>query len=88
MPAALAKPRRQPSAEPAAQRLGLDDEGERLHSVDLDHGDRLAKPRLELDVATDVHGLEILPTNLGHDLERPLAEVAALGVVDPDAAQG
>jgi hypothetical protein len=70
------------------QRVRLDEVRERPLPVDLDHRKRLAVGGLELGRAADVDPLEVAGANLVDDLERPLAEVAALCVVDPDAAQG
>jgi hypothetical protein len=42
-------------------------------------------------VAADIHEREVEPElllHLAHDLERPLAEVAALGVVERDPRAG
>ena len=92
MPATSARPFGEPSARPQSQSppqcVRLDEVGEGPLAVDLDHRDRLAVGRLELRVASDVDLLEVLAADLAHDLERPLAEVAAVGVVDADAAQG
>ena len=59
--------------------------------VDLDDGKELPVLPLELRIAADVHLLE-LERGLGTDLldhtSRPLAEVAAGGVVERDARYG
>ena len=91
MPATSASPTEEPSGElskPLTQRFGLDEVGERTLAVDLDHGERFAVPRLQFRVAADVHRLELCSAHLGDDGERPRAEVAIVGVVDDDAAQG
>ena len=88
MPATSARPFGEPSAQSPPQRVRLDEVGEGPLAVDLDHRDRLAVGRLEPGIAPDVDRLELLAADLAHDLERPLAEMAALGVVDPDPAQG
>ena len=65
--------------EPRAQRLRVDEVGERLLAVDLDHGQQLAVATFELGVAADVDDLEIeadLVANTLDDLERTLAEAA------------
>jgi len=57
---------------------------ERPLPVDLDHGEIPSIARLELPVSADVHEREVereFLLNRAHDLERPLAEVAVLGVV-------
>jgi hypothetical protein len=91
MPAASARPTEEPSGglrQPAPQRLGLDEVGERSLAVDLDDRNRLAIPLFELWLAADVDRFERAPTDLGDDLERSRAEVAAVGVVDDDPGQG
>ena len=91
MPATSARPTEEPSGglrQPAPQRLGLHEVGERSLAVDLDDRNRLAIPLFELWLAADVDRLERAATDLGDDLERPRAEVAAVGVVDDDPAQG
>ena len=60
---------------------------EDLLAVDLDDRDQLAVARLELGVAVDRDLVELefeLLAERAHLLERPLAEVAAPGVVDRD----
>jgi hypothetical protein len=75
-------------AEPAAQRVALDVVRERGLAVDLDNGEPLPIPRLQVGVAADVH-LAQLEWNLLADGEqvgpRPLAQMAALRVVERDA---
>ena len=92
MPATSARPFGEPSARPQSksppQRVRLDEVREGPLAVDLDHRDRLAVRRLERRVSSDVDPLELLAADLAHDLERPLAEVAALRLVDADPAQG
>ena len=59
--------------------------GEDLLAVDLDHGNQLAVATLELGVAVDRHLFELEPqlrVQSAHALERPLAEVTAVSVVD------
>jgi hypothetical protein len=61
---------------------------ERPLAVDLDHRQPLAVAGLELGVAADVDLAQlelVLPPQLGELPARPLAEMAALGVVDGDA---
>ena len=79
--------------EPGLERRRVDEVRERALAVDLDHREVLPVPRLELAIATDVHDEELEPElllRLVHDLERPLAEDAALGAVegDPPVAYG
>ena len=91
MPATSARPTEEPSGglrQPAPQRLGLHEVGERSLAVDLDDRNRLAIPLFELWLAADVDRLEGAATNLGDDLEGARAQVAALGVVDDDPTQG
>ena len=91
MPATSARPTEEPSGglrQPSPQRLGLHEVGERSLAVDLDDRNRLAIPLLELWLAADVDRLERAAADLSDHLERPRAEVAAVGVVDDDAAQG
>ena len=85
MPATSAPSFGEPSAQSPPQRGRLDEIGEGPLAVDLDHRNRLAVRRLESRVAADVDGLEVVAANLAHDLERPLAERAALRVVQADA---
>jgi hypothetical protein len=59
-----------------------------LLPVDLDDGQELAVPRLEIAVASDVDQLEVelgVPSNRLDDLERPHAEAAIGRVVKDDA---
>jgi hypothetical protein len=59
--------------------------GERADAVDLDYRDHLAVARLELQVAVDRDLVELesqLLLKRAHLRERPLAEVAALSVID------
>ena len=91
MPATSARPTEEPSGgfrQPAPQRLGLHEVGERSLAVDLDDRNRLAISLFEPWIAADVDRLERVATDLGDDLERPSAEVAAVGVVDDDPGQG
>jgi hypothetical protein len=88
MPATSARRPREPSAQPLSQRFRLDEVGEGSLAVDLDDGDRLAVGGLERGVAADVHELEIVAADLAHDLERPLAELAAVRPIEDDARQG
>ena len=91
MPATSARPAKEPSdglGQPPAQRFRLDEIGERALAVDLDHRKRFAISRLQGGVAADVHRLELVSADPGDDLERPRAEMAAVGVVDDDAIQG
>jgi hypothetical protein len=77
--------------EPRAQRLPVDEVGERLLAVDLDHRQQLAVAPFELDVAADVDDLEVEPdvvANTLDNLERTLAEAAVSRVVDRDASYG
>ena len=81
----------EPSANSSPQRVRSDEEGERGLAVDLDDGDPLSIPRLEVGVAGDVDELELERMLAAHGfdyLERPLAEVTARGVVDDDPGQG
>jgi hypothetical protein len=64
---------------------------ERALAVDLDHGQPLAVESLELRVAGDVDLLELERELRAQRLQLaagPLAEVAALGRVEPDAGYG
>jgi hypothetical protein len=92
MPATSVRPFGEPSArspgQSPPQRGRLDEVGEGPLAVDLDHRDRLAVGGFELGIAADVDRVEVLPADLAGDLERALAEVTALRVVDADAAQG
>ena len=75
--------------EPAPESLLVDVIREDLLAVDLDDRDQLAVARLELRVAVDRDLLELeleLVAEGPHLRERPLAEVAALGVVDDNAS--
>jgi hypothetical protein len=72
----------------APQGGGVDEVDERALAADLDDGKPLAVTRLELGVAADVDRAQLeaeLRPRLLDDSERPLAQVAALGVVDDDA---
>jgi hypothetical protein len=74
----------------AERRLG-DVVDERLLAVDLDDRQPLAVPRLELQVAGDVDLLELERELRAQRFELaagPLAEVAALGGVEPDPGYG
>jgi hypothetical protein len=74
--------------EPPAKRVRIHEELERLHAVDLDHGDALAIAALQVGIPGDVDLLEVerdLGTHLLEDPARALAEVAALGRVQTDA---
>jgi hypothetical protein len=76
--------------ETLAERLGIDEVGERLLAVDLDHGEQRAVARLELGVPADVDDGEVegdLCSGVMDDLERTRAEAAVRGVVDGDAAR-
>jgi hypothetical protein len=74
-----------------AQRVGLHEVRERALAVDLDDGEPLAIPRLELGVACDVHLLQLEPDVVPRgldDAKRGRAEVTALRVVDDDPGYG
>lgn len=74
-------------AEPPPERVLLHEVRERPFAVDLDDRQPLAVARLEDGVAADVDRLELeaeLRAEGGQLRERPLAEMAALGVVDDD----
>jgi hypothetical protein len=74
-----------------AEPLSVDEVGERLLAVDLDHRQQLAVAPFELDVAADVDDLEVEPdvvANTLDNLERTLAEAAVSRVVDRDASYG
>jgi hypothetical protein len=61
--------------------------GEDTLAVDLDDGDQLAVARLQLGVTADVHLAQLEPElalERADDGTSPLAQVAALGVVDDD----
>jgi hypothetical protein len=78
-------------AETAEECGAVDVVDEGALSVDLDHGQPLAVPRLELRVAADVHLPEVelvLPSKLCERAPRTLAEVTAFGGVDDDARYG
>jgi hypothetical protein len=65
----------------------MDEELERLLAADLDDGDALAVPPLELGLARDLHLLEIERQLRTHPVENPasaLAEVASLRGVQAD----
>jgi hypothetical protein len=69
------------------QRVRRDEVDERLHAVDLDHGDQLAVARLELRIAVDRDLLELEPqlvTQRDDSLASPLAEMTARGSVETD----
>ena len=88
MPTVAPRPRQEPSAagfQPLPQRLRLDEVGEGALAVDLDDRDRLAVGGLELGDAGDVDPLEVAGADLLDDLERPLAEVAAVGEEERDS---
>ncbi len=73
-----------------AEPLRIDEVGERLLAVDLDHGKQLAVATFELQVSCDVDHLEIevdLAADLIDDLERPFAEAAGCSVVDGDPSR-
>ena len=77
--------------ELSPQRVGLDEVRERALAVDLDDGQPLAVPRLQLGVAADVDLLELEAELLSGRLDDTPgrgAEVAALGVVEDDADYG
>jgi hypothetical protein len=75
----------------APKRTSVDVEDEGALSPDLDHGQPLAVAGLELGIAGDVDLLEleraVLPRGRD-DRARPLAQVAALRVVDRDLRPG
>jgi hypothetical protein len=69
------------------RRIHVVDEG--ALAVDLDHGQPLAVPRLQLGVAADVDLSQLeaeLVARLRDDRPGPLAEVTALRVVEDDPA--
>jgi hypothetical protein len=73
--------------EPAAQRVRVDVVGEDPLAVDLDDGEPFPVARLQLGVARDVDLLEReaeLGAELLELLARPVAEMAALRVVEGD----
>jgi hypothetical protein len=73
--------------ESRAQRGRLDEVRKRGLAVDLDDGEMLPVPRLEIGVAGDVDELELeteLVAGQAYDLERALAEVAVRRVVERD----
>src|SRR5437588_7185900 len=77
--------RRLCSRELAPERVRLDVIGADALAVDLDDGDQLAVARLELSVALDRDLDQLEPelvAELGELDLRPLAEVAALGLVE------
>ena len=77
------------SAEPLAERVGVDEVRERLFAVELHHGKKRPVPRLELGVSGDVDdvGLEAeLGARRSHDLESARTEAAVRSVVDGDAS--
>jgi hypothetical protein len=74
-----------------AKRVGLDVVDEQPLPVELDDGQPLAVARLEIGVAVDRDLLELeaeLGAQLGELRPRPLAERAALGVVEGDPRYG
>jgi hypothetical protein len=90
-PEAAREPSGAHCAEPAPQRLGVDEVRERPLTVDLDDGDLLPVPGLELRVAGDVDDVELEPelgTDARDDLERALAQRAVRGGVEPDDPYG
>jgi hypothetical protein len=77
------------ATEAIEQAVDRDEVRECSHSVDLDHGQMLAGLRFEDVDAADVDELERelqLGLRLADDLDRPVAEVTALGVVERDPA--
>ena len=78
-------------AEPPAKPVRVDEVREGALSVDLDDREQLAEAGLELRVAGDVDDLELereLGSDSVDDLERSLAERAAVRGVDPDDRYG
>jgi hypothetical protein len=78
-------------AQLAAKCVRIDVVDEGAFAVDLDHGEPVPVPRLELGVASDVDLLELernLRAYLFDDVPRPLAQVAAARVVQRDARYG
>ena len=77
--------------EPAAQRVRVHEERERLLAVDLDDRDALAIAALQVGIPGDIDLLEV-ERDVGADLlenpARALAEVAARGRVQTDASEG
>ena len=74
-----------------AERVGLDEVGERPLAVDLHDRKPLAVPGLELLVAADVDLLQLEPQLVPrrvNDPPRGDAEVAPLGVEEDDAGYG
>ncbi len=74
--------------EALAKGVVIDEVRERLHAVDLDHGQESSIARLQLGVSGDVDEVELeaeLGAHVGHDLERAGAEAAVGGVIDPDS---
>ena len=64
---------------------------ERPRSVDFDHGQPLAVPRLQLGIAADVDLPKVeldLLANREQDIARTVAQVAALRVVENDLGYG
>ena len=85
LPAPSAPGSGEPSSASRVERaLDRDEVRERPHPVDLDHGQVLAVRGLQRLVAADVDELEVNSAGLEprDDLDRALAEVAALRVVD------
>jgi hypothetical protein len=75
----------------SAERLGLDEVGERPLAVDFHDRKPLAVPRLELRIAADVDLLELEPELVPRRVDDPprgCAEVATLGVEEDDAGYG
>ncbi len=73
--------------ELAPQRIGRNEVDERPHAVDLDHRDQLAVARFQLRVTFDRDLLEVEPelvTQRDDGLASPLAQVAAVGPLQPD----
>jgi hypothetical protein len=76
--------------DPAQERGGVQVVDEDALAVDLDHGEPLAVPGLQLGVAADVDLLEVerVPApKLCERAPRTLAEMTAFGVVDDDAGR-
>jgi len=74
-------------ADFSAQGIGVDVVDERALPVDLDDGEPLTVPGLELGVAADVDLLELDARSV-QDVSCPLAEVATLRVVERDPRYG
>jgi hypothetical protein len=74
-----------------SQRVGVDEVREDALSVDLDHGQALSIPGLELRLSPDVDELEVeleLVLDLADNLERTLAQVAIRSVIERDLSYG